>query len=132
MIDIEAHVFDNVYSAVVPGTLAAGCFKSEYVRNPASFPFATLIEIENITDVHRRGSELDEQFAVVAYEANAYALSQAECKKVAGAIDQAMKRLNFNCSSLRFTPNLADPALYRITARYSAVADANMTLYRRV
>ena len=55
MIDVETDVFDYVYqsvSALVP----AGCFVSKYVPNPPAFPFATLMDTNNVTDTKNRGT----------------------------------------------------------------------------
>ena len=130
MIDIEAAVFDAVYQ-VVTTRIPPNSFKSEYVRNPASLPFATLIEVDNMTDERSRGTALDEEYSLIAYESNVYAMSKAECRAIAGLIDETLKRMNFACSSLRFTPNLSDPDIYRITGRYQAAVNANGDLYRR-
>lgn len=131
MIDVENHVFDYVYPYAAE-VLPENCFRSEYVPEPAKFPFATLIEIDNITDTRHRTSADEEEYAVVTYELNAYALTKKECRTVANAIDTAMVRLNFTRVSMSFIPNLADTAIYRINARYTGAADRNNVIYRRV
>lgn len=131
MIDAEAHVFDYVYPYAME-VLPANCFKSEYVPEPAAFPFATLIEISNITDTRHQTSADEEEYAVLTYELNAYALTKKECRTVADAIDTAMTRLNFTRVSMSFIPNLEDTTIYRINARYTGTADRNNVIYRRV
>lgn len=130
MIDVEAQVFNAVYPAVT-AIIPKKNFKSQYVASASSFPFATLIEMDNITDTKHRDTAEDENFAIVTYEANAYAMTKAECRRVMDAIDTQMIRLNFTRIDMRFTPNLPDPNIYRMTARYQAVADANNVIYRR-
>ena len=131
MIDVEKYVFDYVYPSAMT-VLPAKNFKSEYVTEPASFPFATLIEISNITDTGHRTSSDAEEYAVLTYELNAYALTKQECRTVADAIDTAMTKLNFTRISMSFIPNLADTAIYRINARYTGAAGRNNVIYRRV
>lgn len=129
MIDVEADVFDYVYEAVSP-LVPAGCFKSVYVPNPSKFPFATLMEMDNITDVKNRSTARDEDFAIITYEANVYAMDKFDCREVMGALDKAMVDLGFTRLSMSFIPNLADSTIFRITARYRAEADQNKTIYR--
>ena len=130
MIDVEARVFDAVYPAVT-AVIPAKNFKSQYVPNPAALPFATLYEVSNTTDTRRRGTALDEEYAILTYEANIYALSKAECRSVMDALDTAITRLGFTRTMMQFIPNLADTRLYRMTARYQAAADGRNVIYRR-
>ena len=118
-------MFDSV-SPVVP----AGCFKSEFVPNPSKFPFATLMEIDNLTSRRNRSSSLTEDYAIVTYEANVYDTSKHGCRTVMNTLDDAMVRLGFMRITSQFVPNLADPNLYRYTARYQAIADPNKVIYR--
>lgn len=130
MIDVETDVFDYVYPSVEP-LVPQGCFKSVYVPNPPKFPFATLMEMDNITDKRSRSSAMDEEYAIVTYEANVYATDKFICRSVMNAIDTAMTRLNFSRLSMQFIPNLADSTIFRITARYQATAGADKTMYRK-
>ena len=103
-----------------------------YVPNPSSFPFATLMEMDNRTNAAHMDSSDEEQYATVTYESNVYALDKQECRKIADALDRAMYRLNFTRLSMAFIPNLADRTVYRINGRYQAVADTNNIIYRTV
>ena len=129
MIDVESAVFDYVYPSVAP-LVPEGCFRSVYVPSPPKFPFATLMEIDNQTDERLRSTAVDEEFAVVTYEANVYAQDKATCRGVMDALDRAMVTLGFMRMSLSFIPNLADSTLFRCTGRYRAAADANNVIYR--
>lgn len=130
MIDVEADVFDYVYPSVAP-LVPAGCFKSVYVPNPPKFPFATLMEMDNLTDKASRSSALDEEYAIITYEANVYATDKFDCRDVMNALDSAMTRLGFARLSMQFVPNLADNTIFRYTARYQAVSDTNKVIYRK-
>ena len=130
MIDLEAHVFDRIFSDVAP-LVPEGCFKSMAVPRPPAFPFATLYETDNFTDRKNRSSAREEDYAIVTYEANVYAMTKAECRNVMCALDEGMSRLGFMRLSLQFVPNLSDPVIFRYTARYQAVADHQKVIYRR-
>ena len=130
MIDIEADVFNRVYESVAP-LVPQGCFKSVYVPNPPKFPFATLMEMDNFTDKANRSSALDEEYAVVTYEANVYATDKFDCRDVMNALDTEMLRLGFHRLSKQFIPNLADNTIFRYTSRYQATADRNKVIYRK-
>lgn len=130
MIDVENLVFDHVYASV-SGLVPVGNFVSEYVPEAASFPFVTLMEMDNATDTRHQTSADDEEYAVVTYESNVYATDKQECRRIADTLDRAMHRLNFTRLSMSFIPNLADRTIFRLTARYQAVADTNNIMYRR-
>lgn len=130
MIDIEADVFNRVYESVAP-LVPQGCFKSVYVPNPPKFPFATLMEMDNFTDKANRSSALDEEYAVVTYEANVYATDKFDCRDVMNALDTEMLRLGFQRLSMQFIPNLADNTIFRYTSRYQATTDRNKVIYRK-
>ena len=130
MIDLEAHVFDRIFSDVAP-LVPEGCFKSMAEPKPPAFPFATLYETDNFTDRKNRSSAREEDYAIVTYEANVYAMTKAECRNVMAALDEGMTRLGFMRLSLQFVPNLSDPVIFRYTARYQAVADLQKVIYRR-
>jgi len=130
LIDIEADVFNRVYESVAP-LVPQGCFKSVYVPNPPKFPFVTLMEMDNFTDKANRSSALDEEYAVVTYEANVYATDKFDCREVMNALDTEMLRLGFHRLSMQFIPNLADNTIFRYTSRYQATTDRNKVIYRK-
>ena len=129
MIDVEDAVFDAVYRSV-KDHVPEGCFESVYVPNPSMFPFATLMEMDNITDTAHQSNVQRDEYAVLTYEANVYAMSKLECRDVMNALDKAMIHLGFTRSFMQFIPNLADNTIFRYTARYRAAADHNNVIYR--
>lgn len=129
MIDVEAHVFDYVYQAVSQ-VVPEGCFRSVFVPSPSRFPFATLMEMDNYTDARFQSTSVQENYAIVAYEANVYAMDKQECRDVMATLDGRMIELGFTRLSMQFVPNLADSSLFRLTARYRAEADPNKVIYR--
>ena len=129
MIDVESLVFDRVYASMSE-LVPEGNFSSQYVPTASSFPFVTLMEMDNMTDTQHQSTALDEEYAIITYEANVYATDKVECREVMDALDRVMIRLNFTRISMATIPNLADRTIFRITARYRAVADQNKRLYR--
>ena len=129
MIDVENDVFDYVYSSV-SSLVPAGCFKSMYMQSPTKFPFATLMETDNVTDARFRTSSDNEEYAVVTYEVNVYAMDKKTCRSVMNALDTAMTTLGFTRIAMSFIPNLADSKIFRIIARYRAEADPQKRIYR--
>ena len=128
MIDLECDVFNAVYSDVF-SLVPTGCFKSMYVPNPTKFPFATLMEIDNYTDSRMRSSADIEDYAIITYEANVYAMDKPGCRKVMDALDKALTRLGFTRLSMGTVPNLADAQLFRMTGKYRAEVKGK-TIYR--
>lgn len=129
MIDVETDVFDFVYPYVAP-LVPADCFRSVYVPEAPALPFATLYEVDNATTQRRLSTADEEETATLTYEANAYAMEKFQCRDIINAIDGAMRKLNFRRTMTQYVPNLADSRLFRLTARYTAVADSNKVMYR--
>ena len=129
MIDVETEVLNAVYP-YIEDLVPEDSFSSVYVPAPSSFPFVTLMEMDNISDTGHQSTALDEEYAVITYEANVYATDKLDCREIMDALDQAMIRLNFTRLSMTTVPNLADRTIFRITARYRAVADQSKRLYR--
>ena len=129
MIDVEDAVFDAVYRSVSK-LVPKDCFKSVYVPNPPKFPFATLMEMDNITDTEHQSNLQRDEYAILTYEANVYATNKAGCRNVMNALDKAMIHLGFTRTFMQFIPNLADNTIFRYTARYRATADHDNVIYR--
>jgi len=129
MIDVETEVLNAVYP-YIEELIPEDNFSSVYVPAPSSFPFVTLMEVDNMTDTKHQSTALDEEYAVITYEANVYATDKLACREVMDALDHGMIRINFTRLSMSTVPNLADRTVFRITAKYRAVADQNKRLYR--
>jgi len=73
MIDIEIDVFDYV-SRKLAEEKPNVSFESVFVPELSKFPHATLMEMDNITDNRRGTQRTAEEYAIVTYEAQVYAL----------------------------------------------------------
>lgn len=133
MIDIENEVFSEVADYVDrkhPGVY----FTSEYVKAPSSFPAASLVEIDNTVVIATQTSSNNENHATVLYEANVYSNKHAgkksECKEIIALIDERMTQMGFTRVMLNVVPDLYDATIYRMVARYRAVASRDHVVYR--
>ena len=130
MINIEIDVFDAVYRAVEL-LLPEGCFSSDYTPMPPALPHASLVEMDNYTDRDKLDTSLHEKYAIVAYEANVYGEDRFQVRRIMDAIDEKMQELGFTRLSLRPVDNVANPSIYRLTARYRAEVNSNKQIFRR-
>ena len=134
MIDIETELFSEIAGKLrekYPKIFVTG----EYVKAAASFPCVSLVEIDNSTLRNSQTQDNGENHVTVTYELNVYSNKttgkKAECKEIAGFIDEILLRLNFNRIMLKPVPNFQDASIYRMLGRYRAVISKNMTIYRR-
>lgn len=138
MIDIEDDIFDEV-SEKVYAAFEKKCpdllMMSEYVKSPSSFPFISLVEIDNATFRNTQSTDGNENHVAVTYELNVYSNKtsgkKAECKALAGFIDEILLGMNFTRTMLEPVPNQDEATIYRMLGRYRAVISKNKTIYRR-
>ena len=140
MIDAETTIYDSIVRKLKEKYTWASKvrFANDYVQSPSSFPFVTLIERENRTDIQTMESSNTEVLAVLDYEVNVYTNSQArrkqEARRIASAVDAELLALGFRRRTMEQVPNLANASVYRILARYTAhieEGDNEFILYRR-
>ena len=136
MIDIEIDIY-NIVRRAVEDEMGKGMAEvsTEYTKQPAKFPFVSVIEVDNASSDWTRTSDNVENHATVTYDINIYSnrvgTRKSECKRIANAVDTAMLRLGFSRMSMGQNPNLMDTTVYRITGRYRAMVDHNKTIYYR-
>lgn len=134
MIDIENQVFDRVAKRVreqFPNIFMTG----EYVNSPASFPAASVVEMDNSIRDATIDSGSNENHVNVMYEVNVYSNKttgkKSECKAIMALLDNEMTAMGFVRSTLTPVPNEYDSTIYRMVARYRAAVSSNHTIYRR-
>lgn len=134
MIDIESAVFNRVVTKVrevYPDIFMTG----EYVNSPASFPAASLVEMDNATRIETIDSGFNENHANVMYEANVYSNKatgkKSECKAIIALIDEEMLAMGFSRSTLTPVPNENDSTIYRMVGRYRATVSSDHEIFRR-
>lgn len=130
MIDIECEVFDTVFP-YLEEFVPEGGFVSEFVPDPASLPHVYLHEIDNRPDRKTSDSGYREWSAIVTFESQVYATDKGQCRTIQAALDSAMiGALGFTKTQGQAIPNLADPMIHRIVARYERGVDRFGNLYR--
>ena len=86
MIDMEDDIFDEV-SEKVYAAFEKKCpdllIMSEYVKSPSSFPFISIVEIDNATFRNSQTTEGHENHVAVTYEVNIYSYGR-KCRSAPG------------------------------------------------
>ena len=130
MIDFEVKIFNRVHASVAP-LCAENMFVSKQIVRTTCFPAASLIEMDNTTVRDRQSSTPGENFALITYQLDVFAMKKSECRAVFAAADTAMLGLNFSRMSGHYIDNPDNPDVFRYTARYEAEVDPDGNLYRR-
>ena len=95
MIDYEVKIFNRVHAAVSP-LCAKNKFVSKQIVSETAFPAASLIEMDNTTVRSLQSSTPGENFALITYQLDVYAMKKSDCRKVFAAADEAMLGMNFS------------------------------------
>ncbi len=134
MIDCENEIFGIIEKALAseyPDIFVS----SEYVMSPSSFPYVSVVEMDNTVDIRTQTSGNIENHANVMYQVDIYSNKTAgkktECKAIAALIDNEFAALGFNRTMLQSIPNMDDEKIYRITGRYTAKISKEKIIYRR-
>lgn len=132
MIDIESILFSDIADdlrAQYPGIFVAG----EATASPASFPAVTIVEADNSVYQRMRTTRIENAVRLM-YEVNIYSnkigYKKSEAKEILETIDGEFSRLGFTRTACNPVSNLQDASIYRILARYEAVADRNYMIYQ--
>ena len=130
MIDYEVKIFNTVH-ATVAQKCANNMFVSTVITEaPTAFPAASLIEIGNRTVRNLQSSTPKENFSLITYQLDVYATSKSKCREVFATADEAMIAMNFTRTSGQYINNIQNTKVFRYTARYEAIVDADGNLYR--
>lgn len=131
MIDIENMLFTKVKNDL-PKTVKTGAM---YSKSQSEFPLVTLVVVDNTVYEPFIDSARIENAVEIMVEVNVYSNKTSgkkeECKTLIKNIDDTLSGLNLVRTFCQPTPNLEDATIYRITARYRAVVDKNLNIYRR-
>lgn len=134
MIDLESEIFDEI-SKKVREKYADVFMTGEYVKSPPAFPCVSLVEVDNVTFKKTQTTDSRENHVAVMYELNVYSNrikgKKAECKEIAGFIDEILMGLNFTRTMLEPVPNQDNATIYRMLGRYRAVIGKTNTIFRR-
>ena len=129
MIDYEVKIFNSVYEVASP-LCAPKRFVSTPIDSYTKLPAGSLWEIDNATVRRRQSSTPVENFARIAYQAEAVAATKTQCRSIYKAIDDRMIALNFSKISGQYITYPDNPNLVRYVARYEAEIDPDGNIYR--
>lgn len=131
MIDIENMLFTKVKDDL-PKTVKTGAM---YSKSQSEFPLVTLVVVDNTVYDRFINSARIENAVDIMVEVNVYSNKTSgkkeECKKLLKIVDETLSGLNLVRTFCQPTPNLEDATVYRITARYRAIVDKDLNIYRR-
>ncbi len=129
MIDYEVKIFNSVHEVAAP-LCAKNKFVSTISESVTAFPTGALFELDNTLVRRKQSSTPTENFAAIVYQAECYAQTKPECRKLFQAIDTRMIQLNFTRTSGQYLPYPDNLKVVRYVARYEAMVDADGNLYR--
>ena len=129
MIDVESMIFNELYGEISL-LCARNGFRSVPGQVPTAFPAVNLYEMDNRTNQRLDSTYPGEDFSILTYQVHVFAKSKAECRKIAGVLDDRLNRMNMTRLSGAYSPNLGNSEVIECVARYRVGADENGVLYR--
>lgn len=134
MIDIEDELFSLV-STSLRSAFDDIFVTNEYVSQPPRFPAVSIIEMSNTVVMRTQDSGSMENHADLMYQVDVYSNRQIgkrlQAKTIMGMVDTLFAASGFTRTFMNPMQNMNEPSIYRITARYQAVAGADNKIYRR-
>ena len=128
MIDKENEIFTRVYERVIEQFPTIE-MDTSYQAIPSKFPHVSLYQMDSYTPRDKMDNAVHPKYVAITFEAQVYAnnvkTKKMQAKKIMAIINDAMEEMNFRRIILTPTPNLNDASIYRLTARFEGVADAN-------
>lgn len=100
---------------------------------PARFPAVTIEEKDNYVYTQASTTRI-ENAANVMYEVNVYTnrvgYKKQDAQEIMSFIDGILADLKFTRTMMQPIDNLSDATIYRMVARYKAVADKELMIYQ--
>ena len=128
MIDKENEVFTRVYERVV-AEFPSVAMDTSYQAVPSGFPHVSLYQMDSYTPRDKMDNSVHPKYVAITFEAQVYtnkvSNKKAQAKKIMAIINDVMEEMNLRRIILTPTPNLNDASIYRLTARFEGMADAN-------
>lgn len=133
MIDIENEVYTRLRNAIIAYNSSIKVAGADLAK-ATSFPTVVFTQQDSSTYTNTSDSGSLENHASFLFQIDVYDNDQTKrktnCKKIMGIVDEEMLAMGFTRKSLSPTPNLQDMSIYRLTARYTGIADKNHFIYR--
>lgn len=132
MVDIERELYSTVAERLIkrrPDVFVTG----EEVNRPPVFPAVELREIGNSVFESTSDGSHAENHARLTLQLNVYSAkakgASQEARELLGICDGVLSSLGFRRTMAVPTPNYNGAGVHRLTARYTAVASADGTIY---
>jgi hypothetical protein len=123
MIDIENTVITRVEAALAVSFPSISVY-GEQIETSASFPCATVVELDNSEDMNYVTFDGLENSANLMYQIDVYSNlvsgAKIECKQMLSLVDTAMRGLYFIRTEKRQNDNI-DRSVSRMTVRYTKI-----------
>ena len=131
MIDIENEIFTLIATSLRANFTGIKVYGDEAKRTSPSYPSVTIIETGNVPYFRSSTADSQENHTTLTYTVNVYTTDgKAKNKSIRNHIDELFTSYGFRRVSSNPISNMADGDIYRTVSVYSAVADANKTIYR--
>lgn len=135
IVDIESILFTELATALRAAFPSPQIFVTgEAVSAPATFPCASIVEKSNTTYDRTLDSANKEHHARLLWQFDFYSNltsgKKTQCKAMATVVDNIMIGYNFTRTFFEPVDNVG-AGIYRMAARYTAVAGTNKQIYRR-
>jgi hypothetical protein len=128
VIDKENEIFTRVKEQIVAQYHDA-VVDSSYQSVPSGFPHVSLYQNDAFTPDNMLDSAYLPKYVSIGFTAQVYSNKtkgkKQECKKIMGIIADTMARMNFRMIMLTPVPNLNDSSIYRLSAQFEGMADAD-------
>lgn len=127
------NIFNELYTGL--STLLGSSVKMSSVdtNTPTSYPFVSMVEIDDSVYLEGSDSCCIENFAEKDYEINIYTQQPNKKSKnddLFDKVDEYFSKLGFVRRTKMPMP-MSDESLYRVVVRYSGICSKNKTIYRR-
>jgi len=127
--DYEIDVF-NALCPAMDTLVPEGNFRSEKTPVLESLPVCTFCRMDSMPDWNHESTSDFEDYTIESYEANVYALTMEECKKIMNTLAERLRQMNFRRLSMRPVDNVNDQRIQRIVARFEIKIDNTGQMFR--
>lgn len=127
------NIFNELYTGLSTSLGSEVKMSGVDTNTPSSYPFVSMVEIDD--SVYERGSDSCclENFAQKDYEINIYTKQpnkKSQNDALFDKVDKYFSDLGFVRRTKMPMP-MTDESLYRVVVRYSGICSKNKTIYRR-
>ena len=128
MIDKENEVFTRVREQIV-ASFPDATVDGSYQPVPSGFPHVSIYQSDAFTPSDRIDSAVLPKYLSMTFMVQVYSNKEKgrkqECKKIMNIVADTMAGMNFEMTILTPVQNLNDSSIYRLSAQFEGMADAD-------